>query len=101
MDSARRKTAIAAELARREKASGVPPEWWVYELHRHYGERGGPRTFFPARFQDFDEETKASGGWWRDLMLAAIERGEPIQFLPEPSNDLPDAAFADYCTWGF
>jgi hypothetical protein len=100
MSSAQRKAAIAAELARRDKASGVPPERWVYELHQHYGERGGPRTFFPACFQGLDEESEASGNWWRDLMSAAIERGEPIPFLPEPSNDLPDAPFADYCTWG-
>jgi hypothetical protein len=47
MSKASRKAAIEAEMARRDRASGVPVEKQVYVLTPDWKDRGGPRPFVP------------------------------------------------------
>src|SRR5688500_6244888 len=53
MPKGSRKAAIAAELARRDAATGVPPDRFVYELQMHYPDDGGPRPFVTREFAEW------------------------------------------------
>lgn len=101
-----RRAAIAAEIARRELASGVPRDRHVYALRPHYSDEGGPRYFVPVRCLENLRETRINESRYdRGLMGRLIERAvnglEPIEVMPAPSDCfVPNAAPADYCEWG-
>jgi hypothetical protein len=101
-----RQAAIEAEIARRELASGVPPQLHVYAMRPRYSDEGGPRTFVPVRcVENLREAEIDERRYDRDLMGRLIERAvngdEPIELMPDRSDCfVQDAPAADYCEFG-
>lgn len=101
-----RRAAIEAEIARRELASGVPPHLHVHQFRPRYSDEGGPRGFAPRRYVESSrkaeaDETRVDRGLMGRLIERAIQSGEPIELIPNPSElYTPGAPFADYCEFG-
>jgi hypothetical protein len=106
VSKAARRAAIAAEIARREAKSGVPPELHVYAMRPHYADEGGPRTFFPARRLDTSRGKRESyTDEIRELLARATHYGEPIELEPEREPEpgaifVKNAPLADFCEVG-
>ena len=101
-----RKALIAAEVARRERESGVPPGRFVYAMRPLYAEEGGPRSFVPALCAEHLREVRSKralydGDLWRRVLEWAIESGEAIELiLDDAEGFVAGATPADYCEWG-
>jgi hypothetical protein len=106
MPKPNRRAAIAAEIARRERESGVPLDRHVYAFRPHHSDEGGPRYFVPVRCSQNLRESEANESRYdRGLLGRLIERAvsgeEPIELMPDPSDCfVPDAPPADYCAFG-
>ena len=101
-----RQAAVAAELARRERQSGVPREKHVYLLHPHHTDEGGPQPFAPAEAVENlraanQDASLYDASLFRRLTERATSGGQPIDLIPDPMERWSrDLSPADFCTFG-
>ena len=93
---------MEAEIERRAKGAGVPPEHYVYELQKHHTDEGGPRGYVPVKVMERLKSDHYNRELWPSLMRAARQDKIPIVCAPDDSRMFRDGRtpLADIGDWG-
>ena len=98
MSKADRKAAIQAEIARRERESGVPPNLHVYTMRPQQADERGPRGFSPVEVVWRLRDRKLVEEMECRLLDAALREGKPIELVFDDAKYyVRGAPPADYC----